>query len=125
MIHLDTHVIAWLYQGHVQLIPAPVRALLEEHDLAMSPMAGLELRYLFEIDRVSVPEDVVLAYLARKTGLSVDPTPFADVVACATSLDWTRDPFDRLIVGQAMAAGAPLITKDLRIREHFPQATWD
>ena len=35
---------------------------------------------------------------------------------------WTRDPFDRLIVANAKAAGAPLITKDERIRKHYRRA---
>lgn len=37
---------------------------------------------------------------------------------------WTRDPFDRLIVANAKAAGAPLITKDERIRKHYRRAIW-
>jgi PIN domain nuclease of toxin-antitoxin system len=37
---------------------------------------------------------------------------------------WTRDPFDRLLVGHALARGAPLLTKDRLIRRHFRQAIW-
>ena len=42
----------------------------------------------------------------------------------AKSLDWTRDPFDRLIVGQARASRLGLITKDRQIRRHFDGAFW-
>jgi PIN domain nuclease of toxin-antitoxin system len=37
---------------------------------------------------------------------------------------WVRDPFDRLIVAQASANDAPLITKDEKIRRHYKRAIW-
>jgi PIN domain nuclease of toxin-antitoxin system len=37
---------------------------------------------------------------------------------------WTCDPFDRLIVANAKAAGAPLVTKDEGIRRHYRRAIW-
>lgn len=39
---------------------------------------------------------------------------------------WTRDPFDRLIVAQALEARCPLATKDSRIRGVLgDRAVWD
>ena len=37
---------------------------------------------------------------------------------------WVRDPFDRLIVAQAIANEAPLVTKDEKIRRHYRRAVW-
>ncbi len=34
------------------------------------------------------------------------------------------DPFDRLIVANAKARNAPLVTKDERIRRHYSSAVW-
>ena len=124
MIHLDTHVVAWLYQGRLDLIPSPVQALLDKSDLAMSPVVTLELQYLFEIARVSEPGQVVVSHLSRKIGLRIDATPFADVVDRAMGLDWTRDPLNRLIVAQADAAGARLVTRDQQLLAHSPVAVW-
>ncbi|HXH57083.1 hypothetical protein [Iamia sp.] len=42
----------------------------------------------------------------------------------AQTLDWTRDPFDRIIAAQTLAAGARLLTKDLTIRDHLGLAVW-
>jgi PIN domain nuclease of toxin-antitoxin system len=50
--------------------------------------------------------------------------PFTDVSAASLHQQWTRDPFDRLIVGQAIARGAKLVTKDRLIRRHFRGAVW-
>jgi len=122
--HLDTHVVVWLYAGEVQRIPTPVREQLETHDLLISPAVILELQYLFEIRRVSEPAEAVVTDLGRRIALRVSAVPFQQVVSIATGLTWTRDPFDRLIVAQARAQEAPLVTADRVIRKHYDAAVW-
>src|SRR6266446_4317453 len=36
----------------------------------------------------------------------------------------TRDPFDRIIVGQAALQQRTLVTKDCAMRDHYPYALW-
>ena len=62
--------------------------------------------------------------LAAQLGLRVCDLPFPAVIESALDLRWTRDPFDRMIVGQAVLAGSTLLTKDRAIRKHFRKATW-
>jgi PIN domain nuclease of toxin-antitoxin system len=66
----------------------------------------------------------VLQELARSLGLAQDDGDFAAVVTAARGLTWTRDPFDRLIVGHAAIAQASLLTKDRTIRQHYRHAIW-
>jgi hypothetical protein len=47
MIHLDTHVVAGLYEGRLELIPSAVAKLLEQNEICVSPMVQLEFEYLF------------------------------------------------------------------------------
>ena len=125
LIYFDTHVVAWLFAGATDRIPVRARALIEEHDeLRISPAVILELQYLFEIGRTSEPASVVVEALRRDLGLKTCDLPFDDVVEVALGQIWTRDPFDRLIVSQALLRGAPLLTKDEQIRDHFPGAVW-
>jgi PIN domain nuclease of toxin-antitoxin system len=124
LIYLDTHVVAWLYAGRTDLLPPGVRALLEEHDLLVSPAVELELQYLYEIGRAADPAKDVIGALERDLGLKICDLPFAGVVEMALDQNWTRDPFDRLIASQAMLRGAALVTRDRAIRDHFPQAVW-
>ncbi len=42
----------------------------------------------------------------------------------AETLQWTRDPFDRLIVATSQATGIPLLTKDRNILANFKLAIW-
>jgi PIN domain nuclease of toxin-antitoxin system len=124
VVHLDTHVLVWLYAGEVERFPKETREQIERSSLAISPAAVLELEYLFGIRRITERADVVIGDLSGRIGLLVDDAPFAAVVSAATTLAWTRDPFDRLIVAQAKTRDVALITADKTIRKHFPAAVW-
>ncbi len=124
LIHLDTHVVVWLFAGQVQRLPAAAQKAINENDLVISPMVLVELQYLIEIKRLAEPVDQVLEILGRDIGLTVCDLPFLRVARRALGLTWTRDPFDRLIVSQAAERQAPLVTRDRKIREHYPHAVW-
>ncbi|HEY8943010.1 MAG TPA: PIN domain-containing protein [Polyangiaceae bacterium] len=125
MIHLDTHVIAWLYDGEVERLPRSVQAALEANDLLISPMVQLELEYLHDIGRLAATSSAILDDLNARIGLRLSSAPFAKIIEHAARLSWTRDPFDRIIVATAIADDLPLLTKDETILEHCALAGWD
>jgi len=122
--YLDTHVVAWLYSGQLDLFPAAVRQMLAVEELLVSPMVVLELQYLFEIGRTTEPAETVVSYLQGRIGLQVCDKPFAKVILSALGNDWTRDPFDRIIVAQAALDDSRLLSKDAVIRARYPRAFW-
>ena len=124
LIHLDTHVVCWLYEGRVDLLSRAARDAIERGALAISPMVGLEVQYLREIGRLKHGARRILAALRRELGLALSDFPFATVAARAQTLTWTRDPFDRLIAAEAAVARARLVTRDDSLRRHFPSALW-
>ncbi len=124
LIYLDTHVAAWLYAGHVDLLSKRARTLIDAEELRISPAVILELQYLQEIGRLTVGANVVVQSLSAQLGLQVCDLPFAAVIESALEQGWTRDPFDRMIVGQAMLNGLALVTKDRTIRRHYGNAVW-
>lgn len=124
MIYLDTHVVVWLYTGNLPALSSRAHAILENEDPLVSPMVLLEMEYLREIGRLSVSATKIFRALAEDMGLQVCTLPFPAVVDQALEEDWVRDPFDRLIVGQAKAGKAGLITKDETMRQHFRGAVW-
>lgn len=124
MTYLDTHVIVWLYAGLTERFPPSVRERLED-SLALSPVVELELEYLFEVGRTTVPADVVLSDLSQRIGLETADSSLATVVRVARTLSWTRDPFDRLIAAQAISDGLPLLTADETILGHVDLAIWE
>jgi PIN domain nuclease of toxin-antitoxin system len=121
VIHLDTHVLVWLYSGDMERL-GPVLPLLQRHQMVASPMAVLELQYLFEVGRTTESAELVAQRLQQDLGLHISSAPWGVVVGHALQLDWTkRDPFDRLIVATAVADDAPLLTKDTLIQKNFPE----
>lgn len=124
MIYIDTHVLVWLYAGRRDLLSEPAARGLEENQILVSPIVLLELEYLRETGRISVDPTEIYQELHVTIGLRSCDLPFGRIVESARSQKWTRDPFDRLIVGHAAAAGRPLLTKDESIRAHYDRAVW-
>jgi PIN domain nuclease of toxin-antitoxin system len=124
MIYLDTHVLVLLFLGQVNKLGRAARAAIDEGDLTASPAALLELQYLHEIGRLKPPVSNVVKVLVEGVGLRICDLPFHVVVENAMAESWGRDPFDRLIVANAKANEAPLVTKDERIQRHYSRAIW-
>jgi len=123
--YLDTHVVVFLHAGEVSRIPVQAQNQIENTDLLISPMVLLELEMLYDKGTIKYPSSQILADLTQQIGLSVCQLPFAQVVRSATTIKWTREPGDLLIVANAMANNnAPLITKDERIRSGYGNAIW-
>lgn len=124
MIYLDTHVVVWLYANDRGRFPSALQALMNQHEWFISPIVRLELQLLHEIGRINPTAEEIITDLQKRVGLSLCPKVFDEVVAHATSLSWTRDPFDRLLVAHASLNNDPLVTKDRTIRAHYPHAVW-
>ena len=123
-IYVDTHVLVWIVRGDGHRVSTEARRALDGGDPVVSPAAVLEFEYLHEIGRVKISSERMIASLEADIGLRVCDLPFRDVVTHALKEGWTRDPFDRLIVANAKAAGAPLVTKDEHILKHYRRAIW-
>jgi PIN domain nuclease of toxin-antitoxin system len=122
--YLDTHVLVRICQGEVSKLGREARKAIDRNEVLASAAAILELEMLHEIGRLKITAPKALAMLATDIGLRVCDMPFRTIVDHALTETWTRDPFDRLIVANAKAAGAPLVTKDERILGHYSRALW-
>jgi PIN domain nuclease of toxin-antitoxin system len=124
VVHLDTHVIVWLYEGKVERLGKVARRAIESSNLVASPAAVLELEFLHEIGRLKPTATKVMTVLAADISLQICDMTFRTVVDRALQEAWGRDPFDRLIVANAKAASAPLATKDDHILDNYARAIW-
>jgi PIN domain nuclease of toxin-antitoxin system len=124
VIHLDTHVVVWLYGGQLEKLSPLAKEAIEKSELRVSPLVILELQYLYEIGRITEKGNQVAEELHDLIGLTISQASAWEVAKEALKHPWTRDPFDRLIVANATADQASLLSADRRIREHFPAAVW-
>ena len=88
-------------------------------------MVRLELKYLNEIGRISEPPDTIVTDMGDRLGLRICGQDFNRVIGRSLGLDWTRDPFDRLIVAYAAVNSDILLTKDKTILANYAQAQWE
>jgi PIN domain nuclease of toxin-antitoxin system len=98
--------------------------LLATEALIVSPIVDLELTYLFEVGKLRVSGSTIVADLKERIGLQHSTQTLASVVAAAIPLNWTRDPFDRLLVGDAIGANSSLLTKDSNILANCTLTEW-
>ena len=124
MLYLDTHVLVWLYEKDEPRLAGRPKAMIEEHDLSISPIVLLELEDLYETRKITEAGTRIVEDLAKRVGAGVCPRAFADVIPAASAIRWTRDPFDRIITAQAALADAPLLTRATDIHTHCPNAVW-
>ena len=124
MSHLDTHVAIWLYHSRLSRLSAGARRRIDLDELAISGMAMLEAQLLFEIGRFRYTSADLLDTLRTHWGVALAGGGVSEVMAAAVKQSWTRDPFDRVIVGHATVASEPLITADDTILENYPHAIW-
>ena len=122
IVMLDTHIVVWLYDALTERLSKKAKELIERNDLYISSMVRLELQYLFEIEKIKDDAATIIKFLNEKLGLKIMDSNFIKITEKAIQLTWTRDPFDRIIVADAILNKSYLITADKLIRKHYEQS---
>ena len=113
---LDTHFLIWLVLGSRRLAAFP---WLERYQpWGVSPVSFLEIQFLAEVGRLSVRNPDFMAAVMADPRFTVDDPPLTPLVRHALSLDWTRDPFDRLLAAHSVARRVPLCSVHRDVRLH-------
>ena len=124
LIFLDTHVAIWLYSGRLDLFRPKVLRLINDNQICISHWVRLEMKYLNEIGRINQHPDMIIDALIDEIGLVFSNNSIERIVSQAIHLDFTRDPFDRIIVADAYINNSCLISKDQNIRKNYKYAVW-
>ena len=120
--HLDTHIVLWLHDALIEKLSPRQISLIEKSRLVISEFVRLELHYLHEIGRISMKPEMILAHLAAHAETAASRSPVKTIMDEAVKIQWTRDPFDRLITANAIAEKATLLTRDETILAHCKSA---
>ena len=123
-VYLDTHVVVWLFSGEIDKLSNKAQEMIEESALLISPVVVLELEFLYEIGRLRYKHEEILSSLSQSIDLKVCNLSFATIAKESTKHHWTRDPFDRLIVANAISNDSVLLSRDRKIRDNCRMAVW-
>jgi PIN domain nuclease of toxin-antitoxin system len=112
---LDTHVFLWFIMGSA-LLSADTRALIEdEKNRKFISVASLwEIAIKSSIGKLSLsaPFDQLIAQQLSLNGFELLPIEVSHLAAVTTLPFHHRDPFDRLLIAQALAENMPIVSSD-------------
>lgn len=94
--------------------------------MLLSAACGWETALLWKLERVELPEPPAAFVPNALPALGITPLPigFATAIAVATLPPLHRDPFDRLLVAEAMQGGLTILTKDQTIPRYGVKTLW-
>ena len=112
---LDTHALLWFLLNDSQLSSTAKGLIADpENEVEVSPASYWEMAIKIGLGKYSLPEPFEI-FMDRELGanefriLAIEPRHTAPL----TTLPFHhRDPFDRLLIAQAMVEGIPIVARD-------------
>ena len=110
---LDTHVVLWELSGSRSLGPRAREVVEQASELLLSVVSFAEIGVKAAVGKLSIPDD--FHHHVLQSGLQILGLAPDHGLAVAGLPMHHRDPFDRLLIAQAVAEGLTLLTADARI----------
>ena len=114
---LDTHVLLWSLAGDPRMGKAEALLLNPENDIAVSTASYLELAIKASQGKIAIDLAEIRAAVAES---GFDELPISGAHAEAlVHLPWFhKDPFDRILVAQALSEPMRLVTADTQVSRY-------
>ena len=114
---LDTHVLLWL-AGDAAQVPDDVRSTLADAPTrVVSSASAMEVALKTRLGKLTGGHSVVAGWERILSSFLATELPLSGAhMLHAGGMDWDhRDPFDRMLVSQAVLEGLVLVTRDQRL----------
>lgn len=123
---LDTQVWLWLQQDPQRL--GDDLAVLQDDgtELLLSACSAWEIAIKHRLGKLTLPETPTTYVPTRMSASGVTPlaVEHSHALAVASLPDHHRDPFDRMLVAQAILERASLVTADPQLRAYDAELIW-
>jgi len=123
---LDTHTFLWL-QTDVERLPSGLLSELERADqLILSAASGWEIAIKQQLGKLPLPEpaSTYVPTRMRQSGIDALPIEMSHALAAGELPIHHRDPFDRVLVAQAVLLDLPLVSTDTQLDAYGVERRW-
>jgi PIN domain nuclease of toxin-antitoxin system len=120
---LDTHVFLW-WRANDRRLTAPVRRAIASADVVfVSAASAWEAAIKIKLGRLSIPDTMESG--VEESGFEKLPILFSHAEASGTLPAHHQDPFDRMLIAQALVENLTLVSHDRRMADYDVPILWD
>ena len=124
---LDTQAWLWFYLADPQLSPTALAAILDPDNVkSVSPASFWEIAIKVSIGKYALkePYDEFIQHAIFDNGFDVLPIEPRHTAALITLPFHHKDPFDRLMVAQALVEGIGIVSSDAILDRYGVRRIW-
>ena len=124
---LDTHALLWAYWGDPQLSGAAIRLIFDPANrVLVSPASHWEIAIKMRIGKLTLRETFLefIRHAVFDNGFEVLPIEPSHTALVSRLPFHHKDPFDRLLIAQALAEGVPLVSADAAADAYCVTRLW-
>lgn len=119
---LDTHVVLWWRDDSATLSSAVRRAIASADVACVSAASGWEVAVKLGVGKLRLED--AFAWMVTDSGFTELPVSLAHAERVATLPRHHGDPFDRMLIAQALSEGATIVTHDRRFEPYNVPVIW-
>ena len=117
-ILLDTHAWLWWQSDDHRLGVSARRAITEASDVFFSAASAWEIAIKASLGKLTLPPDDSIEAQLERDGFRAISVSVAHAETVRALPRLHRDPFDRILVAQALCEGLVILTDDLHISRY-------
>ena len=124
---LDTHALLWFILNDRRLSPDARSLMMDSsNDLLISPASVWEIAIKISLGKYSLEEpfEEFMELQIAKNDLTLLPITVTHAAVVARLPFHHRDPFDRLVIAQAITEQVPVISRDVAFDAYSVTRTW-
>ncbi len=123
---LDTHAFLWMISAPERL-SGKVRSIIEDanNDLFLSAVSGWEIAIKARLGKLGMTASVnIILEQMIKNNISDLPIDMSHSMKLFDIPEIHKDPFDRMLIAQAIVESFPIITHDSKISQYDIETVW-
>ncbi|GAB4506077.1 MAG: type II toxin-antitoxin system VapC family toxin [Anaerolineales bacterium] len=124
---LDTHTFIWWDSEPAKLSPQALALCQDTQNMLLLSVASIwEMQIKFQLGklRLALPLKEIIESQRQTNNIEILPVTLAHVLALEHLPAYHKDPFDRLLVAQAIVEEAVLVSGDPNIAKYPVQVVW-